>query len=446
MTELTTQERFKRGAADADKYFQYMSEFAGLAPEDAETIRETRFIIEKHIPAIIGGFYAQLLRFPATRKHFLKPDGAVDQEYLEMRMQHQANFWRRVASGQFDEDFARFTDYVGRAHTSHGADPKVYIPQRYVIGMIGFMQRGIADALSAELQEYDPELAHKGTRAWNALLTVILEMLTRPYVNEGGADAESIGPTIEDDKIMQLAVESYERGLGMARSIDLREVRVAAADEIPDGQRKIVDAEGVSIGVIHQDGKWYALRNSCLHRGGPVCEGELQDGTLTCPWHGYQYELSTGELLLDRSAHLDAYKVSVRDGQVHVIIPVLFRDGPGVKLHESTGVTPVAAMKENEFRLADLAPGHVHQLKLDGKAIAVYNVDGAYYATDDDCSHARGPLSQGHLEGMNIVCPWHDSCFNVATGAATCPPARKPVKTYRVETDGEVGRVVPPDA
>lgn len=447
MTELTTQERFKRGAADADKYFRYMSEFAGLAPEDAETIRETRFIIEKHIPAIVGRFYAQLLRFPATRKHFLKPDGTVDQEYLEMRMQHQASFWRRAASGQFDEDFARFTDYVGRAHTSHGADPKVYIPQRYVIGMVGFVQRGIAEALVTELNEYDPDLAQRGARAWNSLLTVVLEMLTRPYVNEEGADDAVNDPRIDDEKVMQLAVESYERGLGMARSIEEREVRVASVDEIPDGGRKIVAAEGLSIGVFHHKRAWYALRNSCLHRGGPVCEGELEGETLTCPWHGYQYDLATGELLLDPSAHLDRYKVRVRDGAVHVVIPLLTRDGPGVKLHDEVATAPAAtaaapSLAENEFALADLKPGHVRQGMLNGKAIAIYNLDGVFFATDDACTHAGAPLSQGQIKGDEIICPWHDSCFNIKTGKATCPPARKPVRAHRVVIDGDIGRVV----
>ena len=92
--------------------------FRRLHPYDAQTIRETRSVVEKHLPAIIAEFYAQLLRFPATRKPFLlKKDGTVDEDYLELRMQHQANFWRRTMTANFDDDYARFVDYVGRAHT-----------------------------------------------------------------------------------------------------------------------------------------------------------------------------------------------------------------------------------------------------------------------------------------------------------------------------------------
>src|SRR5262250_1332258 len=113
MTEqYSTQERFKRGAADAGRYFRFMSEFIGFTPADATAIRETRFVIEKNIPSIVADFYVQVLRYPVTRRHFLKPDGQVDQDYVERRMQHQGSFWRRTASGVYDEDYARFVDYV----------------------------------------------------------------------------------------------------------------------------------------------------------------------------------------------------------------------------------------------------------------------------------------------------------------------------------------------
>ena len=113
MTEPSTQERFKRGAPDAGRYFDFMSQFVDFQAEQADAIRATRFVVEKHIPSIVADFYANLLSFPATRKHFLGKDGSIDQEYLEWRMQHQAAFWRRTAQAVFDEDYARFVDYVG---------------------------------------------------------------------------------------------------------------------------------------------------------------------------------------------------------------------------------------------------------------------------------------------------------------------------------------------
>lgn len=442
MTEpLSTQERFKRGAADAGRYWQFMAEFIGFTPEDAATIRETRFIVEKYIPAIVSDFYIQLLRYPATRRHFLRQDGSVDEDYLRLRMHHQAGFWRRTASGDYDEDYARFVDYVGRAHTSSGADPRIYIAQRYVMGMVGFVQDRLGRALATELHEIDPELELRGNQAWNRLLMVLLEVLSRPY---GSKEAESFEPQepINDRAVHDLAVDTYERGIGVARKVLCKEVHVGSVGEIPDGTRRIIQVDDLSVGVFHHQGAWVALQNSCLHRGGPVCTGKLEGNVLTCPWHGYEYDVTTGQLLLDKLATLPRYEVEVRDEQVYVYIPQYIRDTPG------TAFEPLveAAIKtvpagENELYTADLPPGKARRVTVAGEPVAVYNVGGAFYATHDECTHAGGPLSEGELRGDEIICPWHASCFKVTTGEVTCRPAKKPVRTYRVVVNGDILRV-----
>lgn len=461
---LSTQERFKRGAADAGRYWQFMAEFVGFSEEHAAAIRETRFIIEKYIPSIVADFYVQLLRYPETRKHFQRRDGTIDQEYVERRMSHQASFWRRAASGEYSEDFARFLDYVGRAHTSRGADPRIYIPERYVMGMVGFVQQRIGEALATELHEIDPELEVRALKAWNTFLMVLLELLARPY--DQGRDVETFEAQepIDEEAVRLLAVETYERDLGMARSIEIREVLVGQANELLEGERRIITVENLSIGVFHHQGRWYALHNSCLHRGGPVCEGSLEGDTLTCPWHGYQYNLPDGQLLLDRSAHLPMYPVTVREGQVYIRVPILVRDPvdisfdikeaaikvaqeqpedlePGPETEPTAAIVAPAPLAENEFRLADLSPGEIGLVYVEGWAVAVYNVDGTFYATQDECSHADGPLSDGDLDGQQVTCPWHGSCFDVTSGAVLCGPATEPLRMYRVITDGDIGRV-----
>lgn len=457
MNEMSTQERFKRGAADAGRYFQFMAEFIGFTAEDAATIRETRFIIEKYIPTIVAGFYAQLLRYPATRRIFSKKDGWIDQEYLEMRMQHQASFWRRTAAGVYDEDYARFVDYVGRAHTSQGADPKIYIPERYVMGMVSFVQQRIAEALAAELHELDPELELRGIKAWDKLLMVLLEMFSRPYGHERVAETFEAREHIDDQAIFDLATETYERALGIARSIEYKEVHVGSAEEIPEGERRVIQVDdpasprglkgesgqNLSIGVFHHQGQWYALQNSCLHRGGPVCTGTLEGNTLTCPWHGYQYDVTNGQLLLDSSAKLPMYAVEVREGQVYVRVPVFIRDTMNISLESM--MAPVGApsptLGENEVHVADLKPGQARRVQVEGEAVAVYNVGGIFYATQDACTHVGGPLSEGELDGQMVVCPWHASCFDVTNGEVLCGPAEKPLQTYRVVVTGDIVRV-----
>jgi 3-phenylpropionate/trans-cinnamate dioxygenase ferredoxin subunit len=180
-----------------------------------------------------------------------------------------------------------------------------------------------------------------------------------------------------------------------------------------------------------------------------VCTGTLEGNTLTCPWHGYQYDVTTGQLLLDRNASLPRYHVELRDDQVYLYIPILIRDRLDISLDTlvkdalSSPPAAPAALAENELRAADLPPGQAKRVTVAGQAVAVFNVDGAFYATQDACTHAGGPLSEGALDGVQIVCPWHASCFDVTNGEVRCGPAKDPLRTFRVRVEGEVLRVEP---
>jgi nitrite reductase (NADH) small subunit len=436
----TTQAR--QGAEDAGRYFKYMAEFVGLTQAHADAIKESRYVIEKHIPNIVTQFYSNLLDYAPTRKIFQKKDGTIDLEYLQLRMHHLGNFWRRTASGVYGDDYARFVDYVGRAHTSHGADPNIYIPERYVIGQVGLVQHAIAEALHAELDQVDPDLAKRAAKAWNMLMMVILEMLARAYHEEHEAEVVHSQTAVSHEAVHQLAVATYERDLGLFRSIEHKDVLVARADDIPDGERKIVQVDDLSIGIFCHNGNWYALRNSCLHRGGPVATGCLEGNVITCPWHGYQYNVTNGELLLDPRAKLALYPVTVRDGDIYLRVPVTVMDAPTVSLNE-TPPAPAQSLplKENEFRVADVKPGQIKLVHLNGQRVAVYNISGKLYATQEECTHADGPLSEGDLKKNVVVCPWHDSCFDVTTGQVLEGPATEPLKTFRVIVEGDVARV-----
>jgi nitrite reductase/ring-hydroxylating ferredoxin subunit len=439
---LSKQEKIQRGAEDAGRYFRYMSDFVGFTAEDANAIRETGLVIEKYIPEIVGQFYTHLLQYMPTRKHFMKSDGTIDQDYLQLRMHHLTNFWRKTASGVYDNDYARYVDYVGRAHTAHGADPNIYIAERYVIGQVGFMQHAISQALSKELHEYDPDLETRALRAWNLLMMVMLEMLARVYSDEH--EMESIGenPPINQEAVFNIAVETYELGLGIRRETGTQDVMVGQAAAIPEGERKIIQVGELSIGVFHHQGQFYALRNSCLHRGGPVCTGVLEGNILTCPWHGYRYNVTNGQLTDDPSAKLSTYPLKIIDGEVHLYVPLIQREtaaSPIISAPENS--TEKQELRENEFRVQENPSGHVLRVHLKGEPIAVYNVNGKFYATQSKCTHEGGPLNEGDLEGTQITCPWHGSCFDVTNGQVRCGPATKPLQTYPVSIEGEIGRV-----
>jgi nitrite reductase/ring-hydroxylating ferredoxin subunit len=154
--------------------------------------------------------------------------------------------------------------------------------------------------------------------------------------------------------------------------------------------------------------------------------------------------VTTGQLLLDREAKLPTYRVELRGDEVYVHIPVLIRDAVAVDLGpmaQKACAAPVAPLAENEVRQEDLQPGQARRVTVGGEPVAVYNVGGSYYATQDKCTHAGGPLSEGDLTGKQIVCPWHASCFDVTNGAVECGPAKLPLRTYSVSAENGVVRV-----
>lgn len=84
----------------------------------------------------------------------------------------------------------------------------------------------------------------------------------------------------------------------------------------------------------------------------------------------------------------------------------------------------------------DVAEGEAIGVAVGGRDIAIYNVDGELFATDDICTHAYARLSDGWLDRNEIECPLHAGRFDVKTGAATAPPCVDPVKTYPVRLAG----------
>ena len=85
----------------------------------------------------------------------------------------------------------------------------------------------------------------------------------------------------------------------------------------------------------------------------------------------------------------------------------------------------------------DLKEGDVLGVELAGKAIALYDVDGEVFATDNVCTHAYAHLSDGWLDGGTIECPLHAARFDVKTGNVLSPPASEPLKTYPVRVVGD---------
>jgi nitrite reductase (NADH) small subunit len=307
------------------------------------------------------------------------------------------------------------------------------------------MQQRVAEALALELHAINPDLESRGLKAWSALLTVLTEQLSRVYGEGNEPETYQAQEDVNEAPLRELAEDSYERASGLLKPTGYHRILVGPVNSIADGERTIVQAEDHSVGVFHMGDQWYALSNSCLHRGGPVCTGTLEGTTLTCPWHGYQYDVRTGELLLDHTSCLPTYKVLIQDDQVYVEVPVYkHEEEEDLSLANLFGVAKRAAaepLPKDSFRVADLKPGHATLVEVEGDAVAVFNVDGTFYATQNECTHADGPLNEGDLAGCKVTCPWHASVFSVCDGSVIEGPASDPLKTYKVIIEGDTGRV-----
>ena len=71
-------------------------------------------------------------------------------------------------------------------------------------------------------------------------------------------------------------------------------VKVATKSDVPEGSGKVVEAEGKEIALFNASGNFHALENTCPHQGGPLGEGYLEGSVVTCPWHGWEFDVSSG--------------------------------------------------------------------------------------------------------------------------------------------------------
>jgi nitrite reductase/ring-hydroxylating ferredoxin subunit len=86
---------------------------------------------------------------------------------------------------------------------------------------------------------------------------------------------------------------------------------------------------------------------------------------------------------------------------------------------------------------ADVAPGNAIRVETGDLSLAVYNLDGEFYVTDDLCTHGPGSLSEGYIDGDVVECNFHNGQFNIKTGEVVAPPCMVPIKTYKTVVEGD---------
>jgi nitrite reductase (NADH) small subunit len=95
-------------------------------------------------------------------------------------------------------------------------------------------------------------------------------------------------------------------------------LRAARKDEIPAGTIREFQVDGKTLAISNIDGSFYAISNTCLHRGGPLGEGELKGKIVTCPWHGWQYDATTGKVAANPAVGVEKFTTEVRGEDIWV--------------------------------------------------------------------------------------------------------------------------------
>jgi len=98
-------------------------------------------------------------------------------------------------------------------------------------------------------------------------------------------------------------------------------VTVAQLADIPPGTGRTVDVKGIWIALYNVNGTLYAVDNTCPHAGGPLGEGKMREGIVECPWHGWKFDVRTGERVNNPNFTVACCEVRVEDGRIQIKLP-----------------------------------------------------------------------------------------------------------------------------
>lgn len=109
---------------------------------------------------------------------------------------------------------------------------------------------------------------------------------------------------------------------------------VIDTDDLDPAERVLTEVDGIEVAVFNVNGEFHAMMNYCVHQGGPACEGlvsgmisagedrelvyDRENEIVSCPWHGWEFDILTGEHLADASYQIPTYETVVQDGKVYL--------------------------------------------------------------------------------------------------------------------------------
>jgi len=95
-------------------------------------------------------------------------------------------------------------------------------------------------------------------------------------------------------------------------------VLAAKLTDVPSGTIREVQVEGKAVALANVVGQFHAIDGGCIHRGGPLGDGVLEGAVVTCPWHGWQYDVRTGRVGQNPGAGVNCFPVEVRGNEIFV--------------------------------------------------------------------------------------------------------------------------------
>ncbi|MCM2371599.1 Rieske (2Fe-2S) protein [Aporhodopirellula aestuarii] len=114
----------------------------------------------------------------------------------------------------------------------------------------------------------------------------------------------------------RVAIEIGDQGSGTEKT----SVKTVSAEKIESGEDFAIETliDDRVLAIFRHAGKWYAIDGMCSHQGGPLAEGVVRDGCVTCPWHGWQYDLATGIQMINRQPLQESFPIRQIENRVEV--------------------------------------------------------------------------------------------------------------------------------
>jgi hypothetical protein len=176
---MMSSESYDPPGADMPGFVQEVMDFVGFTAEDIDVIRRSAPCLLKHERLLTDALYEHFLKFPATARFFLLPDGTPDQARLERRKHSLGRWLRETAEAAMTHDFLYALLAIGLSHSHRSFGPGGKIPPHLMVGAMSLVQSSFAQIFRDELNDL-PE-AFKASVAWNKLLLIHLNVLLVGY-------------------------------------------------------------------------------------------------------------------------------------------------------------------------------------------------------------------------------------------------------------------------